>query len=303
MFPECRILAMPSSGRLPAEMPENVDIMMSDISGVINASPEWAVIASPSSYHVEHAIPLIRAQIPTLIEKPLSHQLSTAQSLFDLNECQKTPVAVAFCLRYLASTLVVKELIRDSVVGELIHVSSNVGQYLPDWRAGKNYKKSVSASKKLGGGVLLELSHELDYLQWLFGTLHLEYSNLSSSKWLDLDVEDIADLVLRTDSGVICSIHMDFIQKVPQRKCSIIGSEGRIDWDLIGDSVKVYRKNCSEIAYHDPNYDKNNMYLRMMEDFISYTKGHRNNCVYLTEACKSLKIIEKAKLENVRKEC
>ena len=53
-------------------------------------------------------------------------------------------------------------------MGKIVKVNSKASSYLPDWRKNKNFRKSVSSQKKLGGGVLLELSHELDYLLWFF---------------------------------------------------------------------------------------------------------------------------------------
>ena len=70
--------------------------------------------------------------------------------------------------------------------------------YLPNWRKHINYKKSVSAIESKGGGVLLELSHELDLVKYIIGNFSVDYFNLFKSKVLDIDVEDRADLILKT---------------------------------------------------------------------------------------------------------
>ncbi len=68
------------------------------------------------------------------------------------------------------------ELFDKSFIGQTLYTSVECGSYLPDWRPGNNYKKSVSAKKDLGGGVLLELSHELDYIRWIFGEIKNIYA-------------------------------------------------------------------------------------------------------------------------------
>ena len=74
-------------------------------------------------------------------------------------------------------------------VGNVYSFNCESGSFLPNWRK-KNYQYSVSAQKKLGGGALLELSHELDYINWIFGKKYETKAFYRNSKILNLDVED-----------------------------------------------------------------------------------------------------------------
>ena len=71
---------------------------------------------------------------------------------------------VGYNLRYMKSLIKFREILSKKKIGKILSVRSEVGSYLPSWRKDTDYKKSVSAKKKLGGGVLLELSHDIDYL-------------------------------------------------------------------------------------------------------------------------------------------
>ena len=82
--------------------------------------------------------------------------------------------------------------------------------YLPDWRSKRNYSKTSSAMKKLGGGVLLDLSHELDYIRWFFGEMKSVFANIQNSGTLDIDVEDSVDMIFESDKGFSVSVHLDF---------------------------------------------------------------------------------------------
>src|SRR5690606_29956228 len=102
-------------------------------------------------------------------EKPLSDSLESFARAGEVLLENSAKIEVAYNLRFMPSAIRLKELLTEQIVGRIHSVSIEVGQYLPDWRPATDYRKNVSACKKLGGGVLLELSHELDYLTWLFG--------------------------------------------------------------------------------------------------------------------------------------
>jgi len=297
LFPKAMLFAMSASGRTPTEVLTDCDCVIGSIEELIDAKIEFAIIASPATLHAKHAIPLIKAGIPTLIEKPVVAEARDIVALQDAIQESKTPVAIGYCLRYLPSGLKVKELLMENKLGVLYNSFIQIGQYLPDWRPNKNFRDSVSASKKLGGGALLELSHELDYAQWLLGDHTVEHAILRSSKELALDVEDMADIVLSTEQGVINNIHLDFLQRSVQRNCSLIGSKGRVEWDLIGNSVIFYGSEGCEEIYSEPEWDKNKMYLAMIEDFVGMIAGRPHQCVELSMAAKTVQLIETIKLK------
>ena len=76
---------------------------------------------------------------------------------------------VGYNLRYLPSLSRFRDLINEGLVGGPLSVRCEIGQYLPNWRPDTDYRTGVTARSDLGGGVLLELSHEIDYLRWIFG--------------------------------------------------------------------------------------------------------------------------------------
>lgn len=267
LYPEMQTIAVSSSGRSIDGLIENADKVI-DMASLLEERPDYAIICSPATFHARHASHLATLGIPLLIEKPIAADVAMAEQLQELARKSLPLVAVGYCLRFMPSAAVIKQLLEENAIGEIFNVMASVGQYLPDWRKGKDYRSSVSVSKALGGGVLLELSHELDYLQWLLGSLTYKYAELRNTSELALEVEEIADLVLATDKGAICYLHMDFLQKQPQRQCVLIGSQGRIEWNLLENSVYVYRNGKAECLYAEPQWDKNEMYLSMLKDFI-----------------------------------
>lgn len=295
LFPECKVWAMSASGRKPTSPISDCDAIANDIQALIGANIYFAIVASPATFHAQHAIELIQAGVPTLIEKPIAANLQDANRIREAATKWKTTVAVGYCLRYLPSALRTKEIIQSGVLGTLYNFNAEIGQYLPDWRPTKNYRKCVSANAELGGGALLELSHEFDYVQWMLGTLDLQFAHLRSTEELNLDVEELADVVALNPQGALINIHLDFLQKKAFRKCSLIGMNGRLDWDLIENRVELHMATKCEVVYHEPDWEKNQIYLKMLEDFVELIKGRNNECVSIGEAIKTVALIENIK--------
>ncbi|OUR92462.1 hypothetical protein A9Q81_16650 [Gammaproteobacteria bacterium 42_54_T18] len=292
LYPDIKVYGMSSSGRLPIPLPDNTDEILTSIEDIIALNPNFVIVASPASHHKEHATRIINSGIPVLLEKPLAANLADAKSLVNCAKQSRTAVAVGYCLRYLSSSIKMKQLIDEHVLGKIYNININIGQFLPDWRPDKDYKDSVSANKSLGGGVLRELSHDIDYAQWLFGPLNFEFSILRTSQELELNVEDLADISLTTNSNAVCYIHMDFLQKYASRNCTIIGEKGRLDWDLIKNTIQFYGTANAEVLFDESDWDKNNMYLDMLIDFIKKIKLLDNRSIQVEEAYNVISLIE-----------
>lgn len=292
LFPHAKIVGLSSSGRVVARDIANVDEVVSSLNEIVCQHPDFAIVATPSTFHARDSLPLIAAGIPVLIEKPVAATLSDAQQIYSAVAKNNNYVRVAYCLRYLPSANVVKDVVRSQRLGELYNVFVEVGQYLPDWRPNRDYKETVSARAELGGGVLLELSHELDYLQWLLGPLSIKNSLLRTSSELSLAVEDLADIVAMSKHGAVVGIHLDFLQKSPRRKCRIVGSDAALSWDLVNNEVILEDRDRIIPVYADNNYDRNNIYIDMLKYFVYGMYAEINDNTSLNESVSLLSLID-----------
>jgi predicted dehydrogenase len=295
LFPKVELLVMSASGRVPKESIDDCDGIVTSIEELVQAQAELVIVASPAPFHAQHSIPFIEAGIPTLIEKPVTTSVDDAKAINRAVELHQTPVSIGYCLRYLPSAQKLKVLLDNGLIGTIYNAHIEIGQYLPDWRPNKNYRDSVSAQKKLGGGALFELSHELDYAQWLLGPLDVKHSILRSSAELALDVEDMADIIALTESGAVTTIHLDFLQRKAHRQCSFVGSEGRIDWDLMLNQLTLTTATETSVLYSEPSWDKNQMYLAMIEDFVQMIEKNNHTCIKFTDAIRTVSLIDEIK--------
>lgn len=294
LFPESFVYAVSASGNLSSKEVVDADAVCSNLSELPIDELDLSIVASPTTLHAEHSLRFIRAGVPTLIEKPLSATNEDAIAILNAVEKFKTPVAVGYCLRYLSSAKEIKKLLGLNIIGEVYNIHTEIGQYLPDWRPSKDFKSTVSALKELGGGALLELSHELDYLGWLFGELQPVSAILRSSDELDLNVEDLADILAKSKSSVI-TVHLDFLQKKAHRQCRLIGSKAVLEWNLIQNQITYIDKKESQMIFDGSQDDRNQMYLDMLRDFQAKIAGQENTCITVEEALKAVSFINKVK--------
>lgn len=298
LFPDATLLAVSASTDnstiTNAALPGYVT--PASMAQLLNAKPDFVIVASPASLHQQHTEQLLAAGIAVLVEKPLTATAEQSQQL--LEAARRFPdsiVGVGYCLRFLPAAQQLKAVLQAGHLGRVFTVIAQVGQYLPHWRPGKDYRQSVSARQALGGGALLELSHELDYLQWLFGPLALNYARNRKSGLLELDVEDISELFLTTENGISTVVHLDFVQQRAFRRCSIIAEHGRLEWDLVANTVHLYQHDKEQVLYQDDSYDKNNMYLDMLQAFWQKVQ-QKNSCKAALNSADSLvQLIEHAK--------
>ena len=178
--------------------------------------PDVAFICNPTSLHIETAFKCAELGMALFIEKPIGHDLKDLDSLVEIVQRKKIVSYVAYPLRFHP---VIEEARRwwQNSKAPSTHVRASVASYLPDWRPGTDHLLSYSANRNLGGGVLLDLSHELDYLTHLFG----QPKRISgvSGKLMNVtkDTEDYADLSYEVGT-VKVQLHLDYFSHVSERR-------------------------------------------------------------------------------------
>lgn len=246
------------------------DRIVYSMEDALNTKPDFAVIASPAAFHVETAKVLALNGIQMLVEKPLSDKLEGVDDLLRLCREQNLLLAVAYHLRFSHSLQVVRKAVLDGRIGRIMSIHAEVGQFLPEWRPAADYRASVSARRALGGGVVLELSHELDYVRWLVGEVKTVAAEVGKLSDLEIDVEDTAEIILRFHNGVIGTVHLDMAQRVMTRTCRIVGTEGTLIWNALSHQVQLFSsesKAWSELHASD-SQPSNEMYVSEMQQFL-----------------------------------
>lgn len=254
------------------------DRVLDSLDEALVARPDLAIVASPAACHVETAWRLAREGVHLFVEKPLSDRLERVDELINCCDQRGLRLMVGYNLRFHRPLQQVRDMLREGRVGRVVAMRAEVGMYLPDWRPDTDYRACASARRELGGGALLELSHELDYARWLLGEVSGVFAHLRKASDLEIDAEDFAELQLYFEGGAVGSIHLDMIQRAPFRGCRIIGTEGTLVWDGPSHRVSLYTAaSGSWTEVHPPaDIDRNAMYLSELQFFLDcLTQGKR----------------------------
>lgn len=200
-----------------------------------------AVIATPADTHIPIARECAKAGLHLLVEKPLATTLTGTAEL--IAECQQEnlTLAIAYVLRFHSTLQRVRQICQQGTMGRLLSVEAVCHHYLPWSRP--DYRQTYYASATGGGGVVLDLSHETNYVEWLLGPLTLLNSTLATVPELEIPGEAIADLSLTSEEGVPVRIHLNAADRVARRQCHIAGSRGSLTADLL----------TGEVILHDPS--------------------------------------------------
>lgn len=245
------------------------------------------VIATPPNLHIPMALKSARGGCHLLIEKPLSLNLKGIRQLQEVVKSKRLICGVAYVLRYFSCLNKVKTLISKDSIGRILSVRAKGGQFFPGARP--DYKNIYFAKKEMGGGAILDYSHEPNYLLWLLGKVD-EVSCFYDTLSLDIETEDIAVMLLRFNKLILGDVHINCFQKDNTRTLELVGDKGTITCDLIKGRVGLYIGNKGNWQYSDYPYKRDDNYIRQAKNFINVIKGKEKIRTSLEESIETLKV-------------
>lgn len=202
------------------------------VEAALDWHPHAAIVCTPPSSHIPVAIACASAGCDLLIEKPLAASDAGIDRLKAIVAARQLKVALAYQMRFHPALRRMRDLVSQGAIGRLMGIQAEYGQYLPSWRPMRDYRNTYTSRAELGGGILLDGSHEIDYVRWLAGEVAAVYARAQRLSDLEVDVEDTAALVLAFQSGAVGEVHLDFVQRGYSRRCVVIGTEGTVKWDV-----------------------------------------------------------------------
>ena len=242
-----------------------------DLNVALNSKVyDLAFILTPPIYHIVMALELARKGVNLFIEKPLGHNLEHVDELINVKEENNLVVMVGYNHRFNFGLRKLKSYIEEGMLGKIYYIRAEFGQHLPDWRLGQDYRKSYTAIKELGGGIILDGSHEIDYVMWLANDKVKEVKTIYGKvSELAINVEDIAESIFGFENGIIASIHLNMIERGYNRYCKVVGEKGSIKWIFKDNVLEFYDGDSKELIMKKYEIDQNNSYLEELKHFLS----------------------------------
>ena len=209
-----------------------------------------------------------------LVEKPVSVNIEAIEKInFSTNH-----IFIGYNLRFHPCIQKLKSILENEIC---LSASIYAGQFLPNWRPNRDYRLTYSSKKNKGGGVLLELSHELDYLLYLFGNC------LNTVCWekklsnLDINCNDSAISLMEFEKCQFVSLNLNMIDKKSRRDIVINTQKNSYKIDLVNSIFET--NDYKEIMENDKNISYNEMHKDILNKKrkISCSFNEGKNIMYL----------------------
>jgi len=224
--------------------------------GIAKHKPNYVVVASPTVRHCDDLRALRQGGFSghILIEKPLF------MNSLECSEIDTRLVFVGYNTRFFA---VVRQLSQVLGSSKVLQASFHNAQYLPEWRPGRDYRATSSAQRSLGGGVLRDLSHEIDLLHHFVGVPTRAFSTLSRLGNLEIDTEDTVSVQFEFGDGRCAHMYLSYLDRVPRRSFFLRTSTLTIYGDLLTGSLSI---NENHFSYQT---DRDMSFLEMHRDVLA----------------------------------
>lgn len=267
-----------------------------------NMSFNTVIIATPTANHYKDFLEISSFKIQNIyIEKPVTHSVEEALKINEISNKLNLNVVVGYDLHFDLGLLKVKGLLEENKVGKLCSFQVEVGQYLPDWRPHEDYRNGMSAKVALGGGVMLDLIHEFDYVNWLFGPIKYIFGKNKQISNLEIETEDVSMNIVETKQGLLGTISLDYLQKELSRTCKIVGDKGTIIWNY--KECKVLWMTHGNLTWQEFEYshiERNDRFINIIKTFMNADfKDLDVRLSTVNSAIKSLNMVINAKKSNI----
>jgi predicted dehydrogenase len=258
---------------------------------------DFAIIATPTSLHLDLALKIAEAGIPFFLEKPVSHSWEGIDRLQRIVDEKNIPVLVGFQMRHHPGYQNMMKWIAEGRIGKPLCCHGFVGQYLPDWRPGTDYRKSYSATVAMGGGVINDLSHQIDISLSVMGQAETVSGMCGRISDLEIESEDIANILIghRKGSG-FSHIHLNYLERTYEWYTRITGTEGSIIWDYGKGTAHCLRYDRKNVDYRIPgDFNRDTLFTDQMRHWLDVVAGKSEPVVPLSRGIETTAVALAAK--------
>lgn len=263
----------PGQAQAPATLPAEVE-RVSDWSLAL-PRVQAVVVANRTDQHLAVATAAAKAGRALFIEKPLGIGMEGVADLQRLVAAQGLVVEAGFMLRTHPNLSWMRQALAQGCIGEVFHARAAVGQWLPDWRPGTDHRQGYGAFRATGGGVIFDLVHELDLVQWLLSPAVDVVALCRQVPALDIETEAVAQIGLRLSDAALAQVHLDYVRPGYGRHFEVVGRTGVLSWDYVQGTVTLERASGERQEVHrlPADFQRNDMFLRHMAHFLERVQG------------------------------
>jgi predicted dehydrogenase len=266
-----------------------------DLDAALAHNPDAVIVANPTALHLDVAIPAARAGCHLLLEKPVTDRMDDrVNTLKETTTEKNVKVLVGFQFRFHPVLGQIRSLLESGELGKPLSARAHWGEYLPGWHPWEDYRQGYAARKDLGGGVVNTLCHPLDYMRWLFGEVDSLTAMTGQVSQLELEVEDVAEIVLNFKSGLIGSVHLDYFQQPPAHWLEINTEKGQVHWDNATGEARLYsaQNQTWQMLTPPEGFERNRLFMAETRHFIALARGEEPSRCSLLDGLRSMQMTD-----------
>ena len=269
------------------------------IDDAMSKKADVLIISTPPNHHIEYELLAAKNNKHFFCEAGIF--TDKIDELIKICKSKKIVAAPSCTMRFEYSVKKIKELVDSNKIGKIVAIAYHMGQYLPDWHPWEKITDFYAGQKETSAAREM-VPFELEWLTWIFGDIKEISCIKGKISSLEADIEDVYQLIMQFKNQIIGNVLIEVVSRKPMRVFRIIGEEGTIEWDWLGETVFLYdatTKKTTEFkeekGFKEKGYlSKENKYIDEIKHFLNAIKGKEKYMYTLEEDLKVLKLLQYA---------
>ena len=237
---------------------------------------DGAVVASPTAFHVGQAQALLHAGVPVLLEKPVSPGLAEAVALQRAVVEGGPPLLLGYTWRWWPPLIEARRRLLAGDLGRIVHARFHMAAHLADWHPWERYQDWFMADAAQGGGALLDESHWIDQMLWLFGLPERVFARIGNVSDLQITSDDNVDMLVEYADGPRVTLHLDLFARPHVKVIELVGEEGTLRWTP--NELSLGRGAAGQWETQTWDNERNDMFVAVAREFLGLLAGGAPPC-------------------------
>ncbi len=281
-------------GTLPLDPPGPVRLYRNLVEALDEETPSFAVIANPSSLHLNAAVACAAAGCHLLVEKPLSDRLDGIAELEGAAAARGVRILVGFQFRHHPTLARIGAILRSGAVGSPLDATVVWAEHLPSWHPWEDWRRGYAARADLGGGVHHTICHPFDYLRLLFGDPEEVTASLTTDGPLGLGVPEAADVVVGFGGGFRARVHLDYWARPLMHRLAVVCADGTVEWDYATGQLRTWTAGSGSwrVERLPGVNDRNDLFVEEARHFLEVVGGRAEPVCTLSDGAAAIAICQ-----------
>ena len=297
----CRISCVDPRAERCAELAAETPVVGSyatEETALASSGLDGVVVASPTAYHPASTLATLQAKLPLLLEKPVAKSVAEAKVMLRAEQAAGVPVLLGYTWRWWPPLRRLRDMLDANAIGAMRHVQFHMSAHLADWHPWEPYQEFFMASAAQGGGALLDESHWIDLMVWLFGRPKQLIGRVEKISDLQIDADDNVDVMAIFENGLRVSLHLDLYGRPHEKFIRLIGEGGTLMWSTDPNRIAIGHDSAQKWKEETFSCERNDMFVAVAKEFLDVIAGRAKPSCSLADGVGVMELIEAIRISS-----